>query len=109
MTKERNGTFKWILASIAIGGFFITILTFVIKASWQAAAVSKTLEQNCGEDARVHPIAEQSEKSIIGIEKDVGQIQKDMSSIVEAQKSIDKRLADLFMLQMVGPGSGSPP
>jgi len=109
MAKDRNGTLKWVVALIAIIGLVITLLTFVVKASWQASAVSKTLDQNCAEDNRVHPIAEKVEKVMIGVEKDVNQIQKDLSRVAETQKSIDEKLNDLVMMQLVGPGSGDGP
>lgn len=101
-----NGSLKWILGSIAIGGFVITVGTLFFRASWQASALSKTVEQNCGEDQRVHPIAENSEKAIIGIEKDIGQTQKDIGQIMKGQETMNKKLDDLFILQMTGPGSG---
>lgn len=113
MAKGRNGMIKWVMAGIALVGLLLTVSGLMIKASWRASALStalsKTLEQNCSEDKRVHPIAEQSEKIILGMGKDIGQIQGDISRMSETQKSIDDKLRDLFILQMSGPGSNPLP
>ena len=111
MTKHRlNGNLKWIVALASLVG--ITFLVSDRIKTWATGEIASELKANTAEDQQVHSVldaqARVTEKAIVGIEKDISQTQKDVSQIVKGQEVMNKKLDDLFMLQMAGPGSTGP-
>ena len=69
-----NGNAKWVAIIIglglAVGGWI-----------WNAAVVCQRVEHNATEDARVHPIAEQSHEDIVRLQTDVKYIRVGIDEI----------------------------
>ena len=112
MVKHRlNGSLKWIVALATLVGI-VFLVSDRIKM-WMTDEIATDLKANTAEDQHMHASLDAqvrvTEKVIIGIEKDISQTQKDVGQIVKGQETMNKKLDELFMLQISGPGSGGPP
>lgn len=65
---------KWV-------GLVFVIVLAVVGWIWNVAVMCQKLEHNAEEDARVHPIAEQNERSVIEMKRDISYIRLGVDEI----------------------------
>lgn len=79
MTK--NGKWKWTI------GVILSIVIAVSSVIWDASKKSSAIDTNKGNIAEMKPVVSESEKAIIGIERDISHLAQKVeeNSVVQQQ------------------------
>jgi len=81
---KTNGGLKWTLGIIAVIGLLLTLAATV----WNASQIAGAVEANCKDDAKYHLMAETNKDAIIGMNKDIESIQRDIATQTIIQQKI---------------------
>jgi hypothetical protein len=104
MAKRRlNGNLKWIVVAVSLAGIGFLVMDKVMYLGAVDAAVKDNVAKDEKDHAKFDETTQQVKMVIVGIQKDISQTQKDVGQIAEGQEMMNKKLDDLFILQLTGP------